>query len=173
MKLQTFTPDTLAGNVLQEWWLALADNRGDRAELRRAKSAGDAALIPATIDLITRLHGTSVAKHKGGNERIPPIAGLAAHLDTEAEHDILHDPTSFPERMVQLKGDRPVVSELRFRRLLRITERKDLYRPMVRILTLLEGRANLFELAESMFWWGPRIRKDWAFAYFPKLPKTA
>ncbi len=74
--------------------------------------------------------------------------------------------------MARLQGDRPVVSELRFRRLLRMP-RAELYRPMIRILALLDHQANLYELAESMFWWGPNIQKQWAFAYFPKLPKTA
>ncbi|BCX83022.1 CRISPR system Cascade subunit CasB [Methylomarinovum caldicuralii] len=172
MRERTFAPDNPAGNVLREWWLALADNRGDRAELRRARSADDAVLIPSTVQLVTRLRDTDVAQHRGWIERIPPIAGLAAHLDPDARHAILEDATPLPERMARLKGDRPVVSELRFRRLLR-TPRHDLYRPMIRILALLDHQANLFELAESLFWWGPGIQKQWAFAYFPKLPKTA
>ena len=85
---------------------------------------------------------------------------------------MLHDTTTLPERMARLQGDRPVVSELRFRRLLRMP-RAELYRPMIRILALLDHQANLYELAESMFWWGPNIQKQWAFIYFPKLPKTA
>jgi len=172
MKLQTFAPGLPAGEILKDWWLALADNRGDRAELRRAGSPDDAALIPATVQLVTRLRGTDVEKHGDWIERIPAIAGLAAHLDPDARHAILEVATPLPERMVHLKGDRPLVSELRFRRLLR-TPRQDLYRPMIRILAMLDHQANLFELAESLFWWGPRIQKEWAFIYFPKLPQTA
>lgn len=165
MRVQTFEPKTPAGSVLREWWLAL--DRGDRAELRRAKSVEDVALIPATIQLVTRLRGTAVEHHGGWVDRVPAIAGLAAHLDPDARHAILEDSTPLPERMAHLQGDRPVVSELRFRRLLR-TPRHELYRPMIRILALINGQANLFELAESIYWWGPNIRKDWAFAYFPR-----
>ncbi|GLW59741.1 CRISPR-associated protein Cse2 [Hydrogenophilus thermoluteolus] len=172
MRERTFAPHTPAGNVLEEWWLALAENRGDRAELCRARSADDAALMPVTVQLVTRLQGTAVAQHGGWIERIPAIAGLAAHLDPDARNAVLADTTPLPERMVRPKGDRPVVSELRFRRLLR-TPRHELYRPMMRILALLDHQANLFELAESLFWWGPGMQKQWAFAYFPKLPKTA
>ena len=172
MTKKTFAPGTPAGVILREWWLALKDDRGARAELRRAKSPEDVALIPAAIDLVTRLETTPIKSHGGWTERIPPIAGLAAHLDPDAEQAVLHDTTTLPARMARLQGDRPVVSQLRFRRLLR-TPRAELYRSMIRILALLDHQANLYELAESMFWWGPNIQKKWAFAYFPKLPKTA
>lgn len=167
-----FAPDSPAGKVLEDWWRALASKRGDRAELRRAQSAEEVALIPATIHLITSLCVTPVAEYRGWNKRIPLIAGLVARLDPNAEHAVLHDPTPLPERMAKAKGDRVLVSELRFRRLLR-TPREELYRPMIRILTMLDHQANLFELAEAMFWWGPIVQKDWAFTYFPKLPKNA
>ncbi len=38
MNLQTFAPDVPAGQSLRDWWLTLAQDRGARAELRRAKS---------------------------------------------------------------------------------------------------------------------------------------
>ncbi len=172
MKIQTFAPDSPAGEILQDWWQSLADNRGDRAELRRARKVEDVALIPATIYLVTRLRNTPVAKHDGWARRIPIISGLASHLDPGAQQAILDDETALPKRMASAKGDRVLVTEIRFRRLLR-TPRDGLYHPMIRILAQLDHRANLFELAEAMFWWGPKVQKEWAYIYFPNLPKTA
>jgi CRISPR system Cascade subunit CasB len=174
MKPTTFAPDRPAGQTLDAWWRNLAENRGDRAELRRAHTPDAAALVPATVHLVTALRTTEAARHGGWVERILVIAGVTAHLDPNRETVILapNPANTLPERMAAARGDRPVVSELRFRRLLR-TPRSELYRPMIRILALLDGEANLFELAESLFWWGPRIQKEWAFTYFPKLPKTA
>lgn len=172
LQIQTFKPDGPPGEILKDWWLTLQNHRGDRAELRRARSPDDAALIPVTIDLVTRLRGTDISGHGGWIGRVPAIAGLAAHLNPNAPDAVLHDATPLAERMAAPKGDRPRVSELRFRRLLR-TPRTELYRPMIRVLSLLDGRANLYELAESLFWWGPRIQREWAYLYFPKLPKTA
>lgn len=173
MKKNTFHPDTSAGKKLKEWWLDLCAHNGDRAELRRAKDFEGLVLSPATIQLILALKETDLGKHGGWMDRMPIIAGLAAHLDTSenVRQTILQKPAqtpSLPLAMVRKEGDRPVVSELRFRRLLRY-ERKDLYRPMVRILSLLDNRANLFELAEVVFWWGPKIKKQWALMYFEKL----
>lgn len=169
-----FTPDSPAGRVLAEWRADLEQDRGGRAELRRARSPEDAALIPATIDLITRLRATPVAEHKGWLARIPAIAGLAVHLDRHAAKEVLAPPDreALPRRMASAKGDRPRVSELRFRRLLQYS-RDDLYRPMIRILAQLDDKAGLFDLADAVFWWGPQIQKAWAFAYFPALKKSA
>ncbi|RMF17011.1 MAG: type I-E CRISPR-associated protein Cse2/CasB [Candidatus Dadabacteria bacterium] len=160
-----FARSSPAGELLTAWWQDLQQNRGDRAELRRCHSPDDAVVLPVTINLITQLRHTPVAEHRGWMNRIPLVAGLSAHLDAD-------EPTrSLPERMASRTGDRPVVSQIRFRRLLR-TPRRELYRPMIRILALIERRANLCELAESMFWWGPRIQKEWALAYFPNTPQT-
>lgn len=169
-----FAPDSPAGQVLADWWRDLESDRGARAELRRARSPEDAALIPATIDLITRLRATPVADHLGWLTRIPAIAGLAAHLDHNAASDVLAPPNreALPRRMASAKGDRPRVSELRFRRLLRYS-RDELYRPMLRILAQLDNQASLFDLADAIFWWGPQIQKTWAFAYFPALKQSA
>ncbi|GAB4349424.1 MAG: hypothetical protein Kow006_11080 [Gammaproteobacteria bacterium] len=173
-KESLFAPDSPAGQILADWWRDLASDRGARAELRRARSPEEAALIPATIDLITRLRATPVTDHPGWLARIPAIAGLAAHLDHEAARDVLAPPDreALPRRMASAKGDRPRVSELRFRRLLQYS-RDELYRPMLRILAQLDNRAGLFDLADAVFWWGPQIQKSWAFAYFPALKKSA
>lgn len=180
-----FDPNQPAGKILQDWWLELIDNRGERAELRRAKSVTDAALQPVTIRLITRLQPLPSNKY----ERIALIAVLAAQLKPEMETEILGTPpkygdarlekNSLPARMAKPKGDRMIVSELRFRRLLRYKTTNELYRPMIRILALLDHQANLFDLAESMYWWGDQIRKkdqirkNWAFAYFPRIPDSS
>ena len=169
-----FAPDSPAGEVLADWWRRLEGDRGARAELRRARSPEEAALIPSTIDLITRLRATPVAEQSGWLVRIPIIAGLTAHLDHNAADKVLTSPNRdvLPRRMASSKGDRPRVSELRFRRLLQYS-RDDLYRPMIRVLAQLDRQAGLFDLADAIFWWGPQVQKAWAFAYFPALKKSA
>lgn len=168
---QLFTYESACGKVLARWWNDLAQNPGDRAELRRTRSVEAAAILPPTIYLVSRLHSTEVKNHGGWQARIPLIAGLSARLDPNEKNFILEGATSIPELMTKKKGDRPVVSPLRFRRLLR-TPRNELYRPMIRILDLLDNRVNLFELADAMFWWGPRIQREWAYTYFPNVSEN-
>ncbi|MBU2789392.1 type I-E CRISPR-associated protein Cse2/CasB [Acidithiobacillus caldus] len=168
-----FSPDSPAGQVIADWWKHLASDRGGRAELRRAHSPEGVALIPSAIDLITRLRSTPVAQYPAWETRLPAIAGLAAHLDQNATPVVLAPPdrTALPKAMARNSGNRPMVSELRFRRLLR-TPRDELYRPIVRILAQLDHQAGLYDLADALFWWGPSIHKVWAFAYFPALKKS-
>ena len=169
-----FSPDSPSGKTLADWWRGLENDRGARAELRRARSPEDASLIPATINLITLLRGTPVSEHSGWQSRIPAIAGLSSRLDADARSIVLAAPNrdALPRRMASPKGDRPRVSELRFRRILQ-THRDELYRPMIRVLAQLDNQISLFDLADTLFWWGPQIQKSWAFAYFPALKKPA
>ena len=168
MRLE-FKPDTQAGSILAQWWQTLADQRGDRAELRRVRRPIDALIHPATISLIEDLR-PAMAEQRGWEERIGAIAGLSSHLDFNTPTEVMRW-RSLGDRMADRKGEGPVVSELRFRRLLQ-RNRNELYHPMIRILHLLDGQASLFDLATAWFYWGDSVRKRWALDYFPRLPET-
>jgi len=90
--------------------------------------------------------------NKYWEDRLAVIAGLASHLKPEYIDVVLSGGERrverFAEQLAQAKGDRPLVSELRFRRLLQ-RDRVDLYPSMIRILRLLDGKATLHGLAES------------------------
>ena len=107
-------------------------------------------------------------------DRMAAIVGLIAHLKYEAESSVLDAKGNavdlFAGQMAFLvSADRPLVSELRFRRLLQ-NDREDLYQSMIRIIRMMKGRASLYGLAQSVFFWGDGIKKRWAYAYFPKVP---
>jgi len=97
------------------------------------------------------------------------ILGLASHLDRHATAEVLGSDKTLAERMAERVGDRPKVSELRFRRLLRL-DRPQLYAPTMRVLRLLDGRAGLHDLANAIYYWGKGVRKEWADTYFPLVP---
>jgi len=69
-----------------------------------------------------------------------------------------------------MAGDPPMVSELRFRRLLQ-RDTVDIYPAMIRILRMLKGSADIHDLAGSVFFWGDNVKKRWAYAYFPRALK--
>jgi CRISPR system Cascade subunit CasB len=94
--------------------------------------------------------------------QLASVVGLLAHV----RH------TTGQKLAYQMAGNPPVVSELRFRRLLQ-RDRTDLYGAMIRILRMLDHRANLPDLISSVFYWGDKVRKDWAFYYFPNTPEKA
>jgi len=41
---------------------------------------------------------------------------------------------------------------------------------MIRVIRMLKYRSNPYDLAESVFYWGDVIKKEWAYTYFPKTP---
>jgi CRISPR system Cascade subunit CasB len=76
-------------------------------------------------------------------------------------------------------SDKATVSELRFRRILAIDDLDDLYSQLRRAISLLDGTANLVDLARVLFRWRPIAeqnpydpRKNWAYDYYAAAPQS-
>lgn len=158
LKFEHDSPETQA---LSKWWLALNDNRGDRAELRRCSTLAEVAFTPAyhrlRLDLMKfgAVNANSLAL----------VAGLAARVKNSIGGNTL------AEQMATGKSDGSArVSGLRFRRLLKLKEREELFTAMGRVISLLGGAVNLQSLADSVYYWNDRTRKQWAFEYYTKSP---
>jgi len=170
-----FDPDALMGQILAEFWKSLENDKGTRAELRRCRSISEVAITPAFSRMCRQVEKLMPTNFPW-ESRLAAVLGLISHLDPNEKNTVLAKQDNgkyvelFIEPMTYLSGDRPILSELRFRRLLQ-REKNDLYPAMIRVLRLLGGNANLFGLAESVFYWGDKIRKRWAFAYFPNVPE--
>jgi len=64
------------------------------------------------------------------------------------------------------EGDKSKVSGLRFRRLLAINTREELYHAMIRIIRLLGGTVNVCDLAKTVYWWNEETKKRLAYDYY-------
>jgi len=121
-------------------------------------------------------------------ERLPIIAGLVALVDAEErrtgeeqsaanrEEDRADKPMTrrnFPKQMgtERTSGGGPVVSGLRFRRLLKCQTPEDLYPMLRRTIRLLDKRADLYSLANDVLYWGEDVRKQWAYDYYWTAPQ--
>jgi len=169
-----FTPDSDLGKALAEWWLGLKDNSVARAELRRCKSVAEVVMTAAFQRFCQRKLRSLMQDAEMWEDRMAAVVGLASHLRQDAESTVLgksdRPVETFVEQMAYLvSADRPLVSELRFRRLLQ-NDREDLYPAMIRIIRMLKGGANLYGLSHSVYYWGDGVKKRWAYAYFPKVP---
>lgn len=158
LKFEHESPETQA---LITWWQSLGDNRGDRAELRRCSTLAEVAFTPAYHKL--RL---SVGKFGQVNaDGLALVAGLAARVKSHVPGDTL------AEQMATGKADGSArVSGLRFRRVLKIKDREELFMAMGRVVALLGGAVNLHSLANNLYYWNDRTRKQWAFDYYTKSP---
>jgi CRISPR system Cascade subunit CasB len=160
---------SLFAKPLFDWWQGLEDNdRASRAVLRRC----------ATLDAVTlsdayqRFYRYMLARGWPENasewqrDKLAAIAGLVAHVKKE-------DTQRLPIRMSELKGDRPLVSEMRFRNLLKVETTDDLFTSLRRILPLVDHQADIKRLADDVYGWNDNIKKQWAYSYRWPVKKSA
>lgn len=157
----SFKSDNVFGSTLGKWWDWLNENQGARAELRRAPNLTAVALTSAFQRLYQWQLAVGFPQPKRPEistqtERLAAIAGLLAHVKVAVDQ-------SLP--MLMSEGDRPPVSELRFRRILDSPSIDDLFVGLRRALPLFDHKADLYDLAESVFNWGDSVKKKWAYNY--------
>lgn len=171
------SPDPAA--IAAGWWRALQPYRhdgqrnptADRAALARLRRAdlSAAMLDPATLELFRALGLRSPTD-------LPRVALTAAVLAAVREDD----PTTHPARRLGIDptdpNRRPLLSPLRFQRLMLAAdddERLTLFR---RAVHLAEGRINVRLLAEALLDWTEDRRRRWIFHYYAAgaaAPETA
>lgn len=161
-----FDEDRPLGKLLKVYWADMQQNRGERAELSRAKSVDDIILLPAFQRACQRFKPFFEGEDNW-ESRLAAILGLLAHVRKPSGQEIALEMAGGPK-----PKDQPIVSELRFRRLLQ-KDRQELFVAMIRILRMLDNQANLHDLANSVYYWGNRTKRDWAFTYFPNTPGKA
>lgn len=151
------------GAVIARWWHenigARDEARSGRvkalaARLRRAEKV-EALVEPEVFKLSKALNTQDV-------ERLYRIAKVLAHV--KGEH---RDPLAR-----RLGGDPPVLSSLRFQRLMR-AEGDELTTGLVRALTMADGACHVGRLAGDLFFWNDRTRTRWIFDYHgAAVPET-
>ena len=141
----------------KRWWSELAHHKGDRAQLRRCQTVLDVALTPAFHTVLKRLGSKLNEKDR---DRAALVVGVLAHVEQDLS---VH---SFGKAMWGVGNDEPTVSDLRFRRLLRLDEPNELLRELKRAVRQVDGSAPINSLANDLMRWGDKAKKDWAFAYY-------
>ena len=154
-----FEEDSQLGKELMSWWKRLQDNKGDRAEFCRADNINEILMLPAFYRSCSRFKRYFDVS-ENWEVRLAAILGVLAHVREQTSD-------TFATRMAG--KPKPKVSELRFRRLLQ-KDRHELFIAVVRILRMTGRKANLYELAGIVYFWGPRIKRQLAFEYFEKIP---
>jgi len=149
------TEDTPIGKALIEWWKGLDDDKGGRAELRRASSVFEALMCPSFQRLQRRLVAISPEMFGKGYQldRLAMACALMAHVSKPSE-------LSVPKAT-----DRNPVSELRFKRLLESPDDEALFTGLRRALPLVDRTVDLLSLASAVLYWGNEVKRNWAYDY--------
>jgi CRISPR system Cascade subunit CasB len=97
------------------------------------------------------------------------IAAVLSHVDVD-------DPAggSLAKQMATPQGDKAIVSDVRFRQLLRSDagEVDERLVALVRVLRQLGGRASVHQLATDLSWWNERTKRKWALDYYEHAPQS-
>lgn len=148
------------GSIILGWWAReLGDRqsaaaRGLAARLRRAGPV-DALAERAVHDLARSLN-----LRDGGR-----LAFLVRLLAEVREHE------ARPLARA-LGGAEPLMSKLRFQRLMR-AEGDELPGALCRAITLADRRCNVARLGGDLLYWGEEVRRRWCFDYYGvEAPQT-
>jgi len=154
-----------------DWWESLKKDKGDRSELRRSKNLQKLQLTSA----FQRCYWGGL-KHFAQKERKPSkkqmatIIGLAAYIeknDIEKKDDQSekqeHDYFGY---QIGRGEEKPKLSELRFRRLLKIKDREKLYRFLIQVIRLLDNKVNLLDLMRIAYFWGNKGKVNLSYKYY-------
>lgn len=155
------------------WWGELDHIRGDRAVIRRCHNPLEVAFTPAFHRLRVRLDAIG-GMNTDQIDRLAIVAGVLSHVK-ENRPGGKNLQQSFAAQMAghSPKGGvdaKAIVSGLRFRRLIRIEHDEQLYQEMIRLVRLLSGAVDIPSLAQGIYWWNDRTKKEWAFAYYENAP---
>jgi CRISPR system Cascade subunit CasB len=157
----SWTAESHLGKVLHQWWQGLEDDRASRAMLRRCATVDEVSLCPAYQRLYRYLMAARAWPAETApwqKDKLAAIAGLLALIKTE-------DTQRLSLRMSESSGDKPLVSELRFRDLLKVETTDDLFTSLRRALPLIGHQASIHQLARDVYWWNDDTRKQWAYTY--------
>jgi CRISPR type I-E-associated protein CasB/Cse2 len=75
---------------------------------------------------------------------------------------------SFPgdRRESEAGDDRPVLSEVRFRRFLQVEDGEEQIDAFIRLIKLLGRTASIPAVARDFLYWNDRTKQTWAFHYY-------
>lgn len=155
-----------SSRILLAWWANLQERPGDRAVLRRSSNPVEVVFCPAFHRLLGDIRSAGYPLGPEAAAGMAVVGGLAAHVREVSTEGSLARQMGAP----RATGAGARVSGLRFRRLLAVPTRDDLFPALVRVIRLLDGRVDLLDLARSSFWWGDRTRKRWAYEYYEASP---
>lgn len=153
-----FSRENAYGAILLDWWQELEDDRASRAILRRAPTI-TAVTLSAPYQRLFRRFQAAKWNPDGSasrDDRLAAIVGLLAH--------VTQDQPGPPAKAMSQKApgsDRPLVSELRFTRLLESPDVDSLFVGLRRVLPLMEHRIDVITLADDILFWGAYSTPNW------------
>ena len=143
------------------WWEGLKQNKGDRAELRRCKDLKEIQQASSFQRIYWKMMKLAGEENNPSKEQMAIIIGLAAHIEGNDDSECFG-------HQISRGAESPILSELRFRKLLRINDRQGLFRFLIQVIRILDKRVNLLDLQEISYFWGEDRKTKLSYKYYEK-----
>lgn len=146
---------------------------GSRARLRRSERPDDALLTQAFSLFLNQVPDRWAKDNHLYVSAM--IAVLLSHIETNDTSN------QFMAQLAVGEGDRPVMSELRFKQLLKSRDPEEFFKRLLQAIRLLKGKVNTISMIEGILHWyreyqyGPdsnpmnRLSVRWAQQYYEKI----
>lgn len=149
--------------ALRMWWSTLDENRGDRAQLRRAVHPDDVLLTPAFAHFVQSMPN-SWAEGKSGKgthlsmSDMALVAAVLARVKTDSSTG--KDEISFARALASPKdqGSKAAMSELRFSQLQKSRTPEEFFTRICRAVNLLGGKVSVASLGDNIIHWLTEFR---------------
>jgi CRISPR type I-E-associated protein CasB/Cse2 len=170
--------DSPEAAILRSWHKEVLGQRrrGDCAQLKRAGTIEEVAMVPAYHDLLRRLGIARPTDHVADQRTMSQLAAVAALAARVKEQPGAGTPPSpLGATLAQRRegGSAPRVSPARFRRLLESEQLDERFAVLRRLLPLVDREVDLVELAAAICDWSPRRRRRLAYDYYANAPLTS
>ena len=147
--MTSFLKEKKNRDAIVEWKKRLDDNRGERARLRRCQEPMQVLLNPSYYELKASIpdlpNNQSLA--------LATVAGLLSIAD--------HSGANLPQKSfatqlgsAKAEGSAPVMSESRFRQLIKSRDWPEFYRRMRRAIKMAGSNVNIISVADLVFQFG-------------------
>jgi CRISPR system Cascade subunit CasB len=150
---------SIVAKTIFQWWQTLEKNPGGRAMLRRSKNPNQVAMLPIYYTLLCDIR--RVDPDFKIPFALPLVAGVLSHVKKDGNFSDKSMAAAMTEK----------VKDLRFRKLLRTEDQDDLFQIMLRLVHLMDDRANVYDLIRSLLNWREWTRRKWAEDYYTNTTK--
>lgn len=142
---------------LLDWRKSLEDNHGERARLRRAEAPDDVLLTDAFRHFLQEMPDEwATPQHLPASAL---VAAMVAHVNAHEKDQ--YETVSFAAQLATPRdgGDKPPLSELRFRQLQKSNDPTEFFRRLLRAVRILDRNVNIPSLANDALHWMQEYRK--------------
>lgn len=154
------------------WFEGLEQTRGQRAELRRCHDLHEVGFCQGYYNLRFALANDGLSFR---DDQAALAAAALSHVRTHQPTAERYTTGDLARRLAgSSPGEKPPMSELRFRRLITCDTPQEVFPLLIRAMSMIDGALDVNALARDLLCWsddlrGQTMRRRWAEAYFTNL----